>query len=182
MKYLLSLILACASFNSFADIELTNVTGKDLISGQDVTIKDLKTRKYTIFYFLNSLCPCSQAHFDHLNELNKKYPDYQFIGFNSNKKINEKQAKAYYNNFKINFPVILDQSLTYANVFKALKTPHVFVVNKKGEIVFKGGATNSRDPLKAKKFYLKDALTALHNGKQPSIKVAKTIGCYIDRR
>ena len=32
----------------------------------------LDSSSYVVAYFLNGQCPCSQSHFDHLNELQKK--------------------------------------------------------------------------------------------------------------
>ena len=58
--------------------------GLDLLSGKDIK-KTFDEKKYLVAYFLSSSCPCSQAHFDHLNELQKKYKNFNFIGFHSNK-------------------------------------------------------------------------------------------------
>lgn len=105
----------------------------------------------------------------------------KFIGFHSNKNLNFEVSSAYYKQFKIDYPIIFDQSLIYADRFKALKTPHVFVLNRDGEVLFQGGATNSRNPRRAKKFYLKQALDDLSQSKEVQQKVAKTLGCYIQR-
>ncbi len=103
------------------------------------------------------------------------------MGFQSNDEVEKEDARAYFDKFNLTFPVFLDQSLEFANIFQAMKTPHVFVLDNKGELVFQGGATNSRNPERATKFYLKDALAALNKGITPSITNAKTIGCYIQR-
>jgi hypothetical protein len=160
--------------------KLTSIKGFDLVSGtsKEVLISD---REFTVAYFFNANCPCSKAHFNHLNSLKNKFPKFRFVGFHSNKKITKKSAQKYFNRFEIKFPIFLDQDLQYADVFKALKTPHVFVLNPGGELVFQGGATNSRNPKRASKFYLLNALTALNQGKQPETNVAKTLGCYIQR-
>lgn len=163
-----------------AAIDVEKISGKDIISEKPLQLS-AKSKKYSVFYFLNSLCPCSQAHYDHLNELKRQYPQYNFVAFNSNKTTSYKDTKSYYDQYKVEFPVIFDNHLVYANIFKAVKTPHVFVLDQKGEIVFQGGATNSRDPKKATKFYLKDALNSISQGQSVATKDAKTIGCYIVR-
>ena len=157
-----------------------NYEGVDIRSGKETKLS-LDSSSYVVAYFLNGQCPCSQSHFDHLNELQKKYKKISFIGFHSNKSMNLKKAMKSYKNFSIDFPILLDKELKYANIFNALKTPHVFILNKAGEIIYHGGATNSRNPNKASKFYLKDALAEITDGKEIAIKQTKTLGCYIQR-
>ena len=61
----------------------------------------------------------------------------------------------YFKKFDIDFPILLDKNLRYANEFNALKTPHTFL-KVKDNIVYQGGVTNKRNPEKASKFFLKD--------------------------
>jgi hypothetical protein len=155
------------------------ISGIDLRNGKKATIQTEDERPLVAF-FLSSNCPCSQASFNYLNSIQKKYPTYQFVGINSNKTTKNSSAMKYYQKFDITFPVILDKKLIYANEFGALKTPHVFIkLNDK--IVFQGGATNRRNPLKSTKFYLNDALDNLKNNIPIKITKSKTLGCYIRR-
>lgn len=172
-----TLLLQCSVFAT--TLNISEISGLNLISGKTTSIKN-KNRP-TVAFFLNRSCPCSQAHFDHLNNLSKEYPQYNFVGLHSNKTLSEKSAQEYFQQFKIDFPVIQDKSLKYANIFSALKTPHTFILNTKNEIIYQGGATNSRDPKRATKFYLEDALSEMAQGKQISTPVTKTLGCYIQR-
>lgn len=155
-------------------------TGYDLVSKKNIKF-DVNDNDKLVVYFLSAWCPCSQSSFNHLNELQKTYKDFKFIGFHSSTAIDKKEAQAYFDKFQIDFPIILDQKVKIADRFKALKTPHVFIVNSSEEVFFQGGAYNSRTFEKASKFYLKDALENLKNGKEPKITNAKTIGCYIQR-
>ncbi len=154
--------------------------GIDLREGKSKSIK-IDSKKYTILYFLSSSCPCSQAHFTHLNQLQQKYPQFSFIGFHSHKAIPKEKAMDYFSQFEINFPILLDKSLKFANQFSALKTPHIFVVDKRGEIIYQGAATNSRNPEKADKFYLQEVLGDLAQDLKPRYTNKKSIGCYIQR-
>ena len=155
------------------------INGIDLRNGKKAIIKTEVDRPLVAF-FLSSNCPCSQASFNYLNSIQKKYPSYQFVGINSNKTTGTNSAMKYYQKFDINFPVILDKKLVYANDFGALKTPHVFIrLNNK--VVFQGGATNRRAPSKSTKFYLDDALDNLKNNIPIRITKSKTLGCYIRR-
>lgn len=155
--------------------------GLDLRTGKVVSV-DVTSSDIFIAYFLSSSCPCSQAHFDHLNLLQQKYPRYRFIGFHSSKTIDKKSAMSYFSKFLIKFPILQDNELKFANQFNALKTPHVFVYAKGNDIpLFQGGATNSRNPKNASQFYLQNALSQIAKGEVVTTKIAKTLGCYIQR-
>ncbi|MBT4762299.1 MAG: redoxin domain-containing protein [Bdellovibrionaceae bacterium] len=143
--------------------------------------KKLGLKKPIVAYFLSTGCPCSQAHFDHLNQLQKKYPQFDFIGFNSSKEVTQEDARKFYSQYKIDFPILLDKELKYANEYKAVKTPHVFIVGANGKTLFQGGATNSRDPGRASEFYLKDALASISTNTEVKVKDSKTVGCVIKR-
>lgn len=160
--------------------KIHKIQGFDLIAQKEVDLQ-LDLLKPRVFYFLSAWCPCSQGTFDHLNSLQKKFPQFQFVGFHSSVEIDKADAIKYFSKYKINFPIILDKKITYADKVKALKTPHVFIFGKDDELLFQGGATNSRLVKNADKFYLQEALNALAKGKEVIIKNAKTIGCYIQR-
>lgn len=156
------------------------IKGFDLVKKNDVNFST-DANEYTVYYFLSAWCPCSQGTFDHLNSLQKKYKNYSFVGFHSSVDIPKKDALNYFAKYKIDFPIIFDNKVKYADLLKATKTPHVFIVGKNNKVVFQGGATNSRNMKKATKFYLADALASISKGEEPKIKNAKALGCYIGR-
>ncbi len=79
------------------------------------------------------------------------------------------------------FPILEDTKNAWANQFGALKTPHAFVVNTKGEIIYQGGVTNSHVGPAATTQYLKEVLIDLSAGKAPRHKIGRALGCYIQR-
>ena len=135
----------------------------------------------TVISFLSSKCPCSNSHLTHLMDLQKKFPEYLFIGINSNKKGIKKEVRSFFKQKRLSFPILLDTNLKLANSFRALKTPHTFVINEEGRLLFHGGITNSINFKFATKFYLKESLSRLNN-KEPLEQIyARTIGCSIAR-
>jgi hypothetical protein len=177
VKVLLTVLIL---FNIHTANAVMKVEGIDLRLDKKVKL-ELGHKKPVVYYFLSARCPCSQGSFDHLNSLQKKHPDFEFVGFHSSVDIPKSEALIYFKKYEINFPIILDDKVIYADKLKALKTPHVFIIGTDNEILFQGGATNSRNPKNASKFYLQDALAALNSGKVPVVQNAKTIGCYISR-
>lgn len=149
-----------------------------LLNGKSVSSLNTKS-KHTVIFFLSASCPCTKNHIPYLQELGKKYPSFQFLGVHSNANETIESANKEFGSF--GFPIAFDKDMKIADQFKATKTPHVFVVNPKGEILFHGGVTNSTHPKRAKKFYLKNALDDISNNKEVKQKFARALGCYIIR-
>lgn len=119
-----------------------------------------------------------------MRELQREFgpKGFQFVGVHSNQ---DEEADITESHFRgidpLGFPVIEDKGAKIADRFGSLKTPHVFVISKTGEVLYQGGINDSARPASAKKHYLKEALTALANGQSPENKVTRTLGCRISR-
>ena len=59
---------------------------------------------------------------------------------------------------------------------------NAFIISKESKLLYAGGVTNSATATKANKFYLKDALTDLMEGREIKVKESSTLGCAITRR
>ncbi len=51
------------------------------------------------------------------------------------------ETKKHFSETHFPFPVLQDKKSKWADQFGALKTPHAFVFNKSGELIYKGGVT-----------------------------------------
>ena len=107
----------------------------------------------TVAIFLSKDCPCSKGNLDYINELSKEFPEFQFIGIHSKKNTSNDEIKSYLKDKPLHFDIYNDSDLKIADLFKALKTPHAFILNPQGEIVYNGGITNSTFPKNAKEFF-----------------------------
>ncbi|MFT3884326.1 MAG: redoxin family protein [Flavobacteriales bacterium] len=77
---------------------------------------------------------------------------------------------------------VLDAHNRLADAFGARTTPHVFLFNKDGKLVYKGAIDdNVEDPGAVKEHYLENALTALVAGKAIDPATTRNIGCSIKR-
>ena len=159
----------------------TKISGEELHSSKTFSWDMESSKKGTVVLFLSSSCPCSNSHIPHLKKLKTEFKNMQFIGIHSNKLAKQKRIQNYFNKKEVNFPVLYDHDLKIANLFKAIKTPHVFVFNQKGKILFQGGLTNSVNFKIAKKFYLQEALIDIEKGLIPKQSFARALGCYISR-
>lgn len=86
-----------------------------------------------VVVFLSVTCPCLNSHIPELISLAEAYPDFAFVAVNSNSNETLAPAQDYFKAAKLSFPVIQDQDSKLANQFKALKTPHAFVLKKKNQ-------------------------------------------------
>lgn len=172
MKFFSSLLLLI-SFHAFSSIKE--------IKGYSFKENKVVLRKADVIIFLNKDCPCSGSNLEYLSSLTKEFPEFTFIGIHANKDVKQSEAEEFYKDMNLSFEILNDTNLEMANTFNALKTPHVFILDKKGEIIYNGGVTNKTSPARAKNFYLKDALIDIKNGNNPKLSETKTLGCYIAR-
>lgn len=160
-------------------LALTEIQGEDLMTGQKL---ELATRaKGIVVVFLSARCPCSHSHIDILKKLSHEFGDFQFVAIHSNADETKDESIRYFKDQKMNFSVIQDENLKWADELKASKTPHVFVFNQAGELVYKGGVTSSAHGPTAEKQYLKDALTAVQAGQKVAVSETRNLGCAISR-
>ncbi len=167
--------MAFSSIKSFEAFELSD--SKD---GFKEKMVPLNNEKFSLFIFLSKDCPCSNANLEYIEKLKNEFSTFDFYAIHANLKASSQEV---YNHFKekISFPLYNDPELKVANSFRALKTPHAFILSPGGEIIYSGGITNTVNPVLASNHYLKKALTNLNAGKPIGPSTTKTLGCYIAR-
>lgn len=138
-------------------------------------------KKFKVIVFLSAKCPCSNSHIKELNELSKKYPAFEFVGIHSNADEKLQESQKYFTQSHMEFPVVEDSKQKIAEEFKALKTPHVFILNSKLELLYQGGVTDSSDAAQAKKHFLAEVLEDLSQSKETRYAKTRALGCMISR-
>jgi peroxiredoxin len=166
------------------DFKLKNVDGKY------VSLSDYPNAKGFAVIFTCNHCPYAQAYQDRLIQLDKKYKalNYPLLAISSTdpsivpddsyeQMISRAKEKGY------TFPYLFDQNQVVMHQFGAERTPHVFLLQKKGKdfIVQYIGAIddNYQEPEKVSNPYLANAIDALLAGKTPTPTFTKAIGCGI---
>lgn len=160
------------------------------IDGRQFDLTDMEDNKGVILVFTCNHCPFSIAYEDRIIALNEKYKGKGFpvIAVNPNDPIaypadsyENMQERAAEKGFT--FPYLVDENQLIANTYGATKTPHVFVMSRKGNeyVVEYIGAIddNSNEPEMVKNKYVEMALTELLAGKRVSTNFTKAIGCGI---
>ncbi len=170
--------------DNIKDFSLQNIDGKK------VSLADYKESKGFIITFTCNHCPYAMAYEDRILELNKKYAKagYPVIAINPNDVIqypedNFEAMQVRAKEKKFNFPYLYDESQNIAKQFGALKTPHVFIIQKEGDklVVKYIGAIddNWEKATDVKEKYAESAIDALLAGKPVATTSTKAIGCSI---
>lgn len=177
-KSILSVILVGLTLSANAATTPFQIEGTDLLGGEKISVAAAE-KKGMVVVFLSAKCPCSNSHVTEMKSLYKDFPDFEFVAVHSN--ADEPAAKAYFEKIALPFRVIEDKDFALANQLKALKTPHVFVVDQEGKTLYQGGVTDSKKLERANKKYLRAALTDVHEGRAVAIAEGRTLGCEISR-
>lgn len=87
--------------------------------------------------------------------------------------------------FGLTHPILLDESGSVGKLYGAKRTPHLFVINGAGTLVYRGAVDNSPDaegesPTGGKLIrYVEETLAALGAGKPVSVPETEAYGCSV---
>ena len=160
------------------------------VDGSMVSLADYPDAKGFVVIFTCNGCPYAKAYQDRIIDIDKKFKTrgYPVIAINPNDvdikpddSLEEMKKRSGEKGFT--FPYLKDESQEVYRTYGAVRTPHVFVLQKvNGDLIVKyiGAIDNNyQDASKADAKYLEDALTALIDGKDPDPSFTKAIGCSI---
>lgn len=166
-----------------ADVKMMDVSGKE------VSLSDSKGKNGLLVIFSCNTCPYVKLSESRVKELGllteKSKVGMILINSNEAQRSDDDSFEAMKNYAKAQgytFRYVLDKNSLIANSFGATRTPHCFLFDKDGKLVYRGAIDdNIKDPNDAKEHYLKDAVTAVASGKPVKTNSTKSIGCSIKR-
>jgi hypothetical protein len=159
-------------------------SGKDLrqVNTDSPAVKvSTSESEHLVVMFLSAKCPCSISHMEEIKSLATDFASFKFVAINSNVDEPREMGSGFFSKAELSFPVLRDENLKYADLLKAAKTPHAFVLNKSGEILYQGGVSDSAKFPNAKKRYLREALEDLKSKQSVKTPIARSLGCAIAR-
>lgn len=173
--------LALDSSIPLADLKLQDVSGKE------VSLSDARGDSGLVVIFSCNTCPWVIAWEDRYVELAKAYQPkgVGFVAVNSNEAYRDKgdsytDMQNHARDKGYNFYYTLDAGSRLARAFGATRTPHVFLFDSKGKLVYRGAIDdNSRRPAKVKEAYLADALDSILADRSVKTASTKALGCTI---
>jgi thioredoxin-related protein len=163
-----------------AEASSNPLKGLDLLSKKEFQLV-FPSQQKTVLIFMSAKCPCSGSHEPLIKALAEQFKDFKFLAVHSNANESEAETNSHFRNANLGFPVIQDSGAQWADSYGALKTPHAFVLDKFGKILYQGGVTDSHVAPQSKTQFLKEVLQDLQDGKKPRRSEGRTLGCYIQR-
>ena len=158
------------------------------ISGKTVSLNDMKMENGLLVNFSCNTCPWVVAWQDRYNALAEASNKNKigFITINPNTKNREKIGEGldamrdFSKKYDHDFLYTVDKGAELATAFGATKTPHIYLFDGKGKLVYRGAIDdNARKPRKVKNSWLMDAIAAVGAGNNVSIKETRALGCSI---
>jgi peroxiredoxin len=153
--------------------------------GKAVALKDLLAKnKAVAVIFVATKCPVSNAYNTRMAALGKEYAakGVLLVGINSNKTEPAAEVKEHAEKHGFTFPVLKDDGNKIADAYGATRTPEVFVVDPKGNLLYHGRIDENQDDAKnVRSPDLRNALEAVLSGKPVPTAETKAFGCTIKR-
>jgi len=153
--------------------------------GKTVSLSDY-SGKIVVLEWMNFECPFSLYHYETKNtmvELAKKYKGKNVVWFavNSTNHTTPGPNKTFAAKHKLPFVILDDRPGKVGRAYGAETTPHMYIINPRGRIVYEGAIDDS--PMGRKKEgvvnYVDKALAELTAGKAVSTPKTKPYGCTV---
>jgi len=195
MKFLIAL-LGLVSLEAFA--LTTGETAPDFtLKGLNPKMKDVKLSSFkgktVVLEWLNHGCPFVRKHYDsgNMQSLQTKYTGQNVIWLSIISSAEGKQGyvdekgalKEKMDNKSGATDILLDPTGKVGQLYGAKTTPHMFIIDKAGTLVYQGAIDDQPDTDKASipsaKNYLVAALDELASGKKITSHTTKSYGCSV---
>ncbi|MDF2436760.1 MAG: thioredoxin family protein [Bacteroidota bacterium] len=159
------------------------------VSGKEVSLNEVKGTNGTLVIFSCNTCPYVKLSESRIKELGTVTSQNKvgMMVVNSNEAQRSEEdsfdaMKSYAKEQGYTFSYVVDKNSNLANAFGATRTPHCFLFDKNGKLVYRGAIDdNIKEPNDAKEHYLKDAVVAIAAGKTIKTNSTKSVGCSIKR-
>jgi peroxiredoxin len=155
--------------------------------GNEYQLSDFADSKALVVFFTCNHCPFVVGSDEVTRATVEKFADkgVKFVGINSNSKVTHPNDD--FDNMVVRmdeqqFPWLYlhDETQEVALAYGALRTPHFYVFNEGGELVYTGrGVDNPREAEKSTVNDLENALEELLAGKEISTPLTNPIGCNV---
>lgn len=164
-----------------ADVKMRDISGKSL------SLNEAKGKEGLLVIFSCNTCPWVVAWEDRYVSLSNEFSPKGIgvIAVNSNASyfdgvdsFEAMQEHAKENGY--NFYYTVDEKSQMAKAFGATRTPHIYLFDKQGTLVYRGAIDdNAKDAQKVEKTYLADAMNSILAGEPIAEASTKAFGCTI---
>jgi len=154
-------------------------------AGNEVSLADFKGR-VVVLEWTNPDCPFVKRHYDEgtMTNLEARYDDrgVVWLTVNSTNYMDAEANAAFVKANGISWPVLVDQDGAVGHAYGAATTPHMFVIDAAGVVVYEGAIDD--DPrgnmeAGARTNYVSNALNEVAAGQAVSTPETKPYGCSV---
>jgi peroxiredoxin len=149
--------------------------------------------KYVVLEWFNPQCPFVKKHYgsDNMQKLQQEYTSKGVVWLSIDSSapgtegsLTPEQAKSTMNSWKTHqTALLLDPEGTAGRAFGAKNTPHMFVINPEGKVVYEGAIDSKATPnpadIPSSTNYVKVALDESISGKPVTTATTKPYGCSV---
>ncbi len=149
--------------------------------------------KTVVLEWTNFSCPFVRKHYDsgNMQALQKKWTDKGVVWLSINSSAKGKEGnvtpaewnKAIASEKAAPTAFLIDENGTTGKSYDAKTTPHMFVIDASGNLVYKGAIDDKRSTkvadIKGAKNYVDAALTEITSGKKVSTPITQSYGCSV---
>jgi len=154
-------------------------------SGHELSLADLEG-KVVVLEWLNPDCPFVQRHYREgtMKRLEAAYADkgVVWLTVNSTHYMDAKVSAAFAEAQEIDWPILIDQDGTVGRAYGAQTTPHMFVIDGRGTVVYAGAIDDDprgSKPAVERTDYVAQALDEVLAGKPVATPETKPYGCSV---
>lgn len=155
------------------------------IDGQAIAL-DADKVKATAFVFVTNTCPIANAYQPRLRELQAEYAKQgiQFVEVYPVAALTKEEVATHRREFEIKAACVLDPELSLAKRLGAKVTPEAIVVDRSGQVLYRGRIDDQHAALgkkrpQASQHDLANALKAIVSDQPITISETKPVGCII---
>jgi len=161
------------------DFQLSNWDGKNYSLSSEIN-----SGKIVVVMFWSTECPFVQAYHERAKVLYNTFTEsgFSFWAINANSTESVQDVEAHAKEHGYPFPVLKDFDNKVADMLGAQRTPEVYVIGKDNIILYHGRIDDNKDASEVTSHDLKNALNEISNGKEVSVKTAKSFGCTIKKK
>lgn len=166
------------------------------VDGKTYTLQDFGNARFLVVLFSCNHCPTAQYYEERIKQLVRDYKDkgVAIVAIMPNDpksvRLDElgwtdlsdsfAEMKVRARDRQFNFPYLYDgETESVARAYGPVATPHVFVFDAERKLRYVGAIDDSERVQHVQKHYLRDALDALIDGKEPPVNKTKVVGCSI---
>lgn len=180
IRFLLFLLTLSGSLKAADAVTLPDLLGK----GVDALSSEGK--KGAVIFFISPYCPTSNTFVPEMNAIAKDFgADFVFRFVHSDTTVTPADREQHAKMMEFTAPVLTDVTQSLARKLGAKTTPEVAVVSSGGKTLYQGRINDlylgpTKRQREVKNHDLRDALTAIREGREVATPRTEAMGCSIE--